>query len=64
MRECLEFYIDGHWVEPALLKILDVEDPATELVVGRIALSSAADVDRAVTAATRAFLTWGRTSRE
>src|SRR5829696_5269190 len=64
MREYLKFFIDGEWVEPAQVKTLDVENPATELVVGRIALGSAADVDRAVKAAKAAFAAWSRTSRE
>ena len=64
MREYLKFYIDGGWVEPGRLETLDVENPATELVVGRIALGSAADVDRAVRAARVAFAAWSRTSRE
>jgi aldehyde dehydrogenase (NAD+) len=46
------------------LETLDVENPATELVVGKIALGSAADVDRAVKAARVAFAAWSRTSRE
>jgi aldehyde dehydrogenase (NAD+) len=63
MREYLKFFIDGRWVEPAQLETLDVENPATELVAGRIALGSAADVDRAVRAARVAFASWSRTSR-
>ena len=64
MREYLKFFIDGAWVEPARLETLDVENPATELVAGRIALGSAADLDRAVRAARVAFAAWSRTSRE
>jgi aldehyde dehydrogenase (NAD+) len=64
MREHLKFYIDGQWVDPVGLKTLDVENPATEQVAGRIALGSAADVDKAVAAARRAFESWSRTSRE
>ncbi|MEB3068214.1 aldehyde dehydrogenase family protein [[Mycobacterium] vasticus] len=63
MREYLKFYIDGQWVDPAEGKTLDVENPATETVAGRIALGSAADVDRAVAAARRAFGTWSQSSR-
>ncbi len=62
MREYLKFYIDGKWVEPASLKTLDVINPATEEVAGKIALGGQADVDRAVAAARRAFLTWSRTT--
>jgi aldehyde dehydrogenase (NAD+) len=64
MKECLEFYIDGKWVAPAVPRTLDVIDPSTERPIGRISLGSAADVDRAVAAAQRAFETFGRTSRE
>ncbi len=64
MREYLKFYIDGQWVEPVSLKTLDVINPATEGVAGKIALGGAADVDKAVKAARKAFETWSQTSRE
>jgi aldehyde dehydrogenase (NAD+) len=64
MREHLKFYIGGQWVDPVDLKTLDVINPATEQVSGKIALGSAADVDRAVKAARKAFATWSLTSRE
>jgi aldehyde dehydrogenase (NAD+) len=64
MREYLKFYIDGQWVDPVELKTLDVINPATEEVCGKIALGSAADVDKAVKAARKAFATWSQTSRE
>jgi aldehyde dehydrogenase (NAD+) len=64
MRECLKFYIDGQWVDPAEQKTLDVENPATEQVCGKIALGSVADVDKAVKAARKAFASWSLTSRE
>ncbi|BBX68448.1 aldehyde dehydrogenase family protein [Mycolicibacterium psychrotolerans] len=64
MREYLQFYIDGHWVDPIRPNTLDVDDPTTEEVSGRIALGSSADVDVAVQAARRAFATWSQTTRE
>ena len=65
MREYLKFYIDGAWVDPAEgLKTLDVENPATEQVAGKIALGSAKDVDKAAKAARAAFDSWSQTSRE
>jgi aldehyde dehydrogenase (NAD+) len=64
MREHLKFYIGGQWVDPVELRTLDVINPATEQVAGKIALGSAADVDRAVKAARKAFATWSLTSRE
>src|SRR3954467_2936696 len=64
MREYLKFYIDGQWVDPAEPKTLDVDNPTTEQVSGKIAIGSAADVDKAVKAARRAFATWAVSSRE
>jgi len=64
MREYLKFYIDGQWVEPTELKTLDVINPATEGVAGKIAIGSAADVDKAVKAARKAFDSWSQVSRE
>ena len=62
MREYLKFYIDGAWVDPVSAKALDVINPATEAVAGRISLGSAADVDKAVKAARAAFETWSQSS--
>jgi len=63
MREHLKFYIDGQWVEPAgQARTHDVINPATEEPIGRIALGSKADVDKAVVAARRAFDSFSRTS--
>lgn len=64
MREYLKFYIDGQWVDPAELRVLDVENPTTEQVCGRIAIGASADVDRAVKAARKAFVSWSQTSKE
>src|SRR5690349_12120278 len=64
MREYLQFYIDGQWVDPVEPKTLDVINPATEEVAGKISLGGAADVDKAVKAAKKAFVTWSQTSRE
>lgn len=64
MREYLQFFIDGAWVDPEQPATLDVDNPRTEQVSGRIALGSAADVDKAVRAARAAFPAWSATSRE
>jgi len=64
MLEKLQFYIDGQWVDPAEPRTMDVVNPATEEVYGRISIGSAADVDVAVAAANRAFETFSQTSRE
>ncbi|CAJ1511127.1 aldehyde dehydrogenase family protein [[Mycobacterium] burgundiense] len=64
MREYLKFYIDGQWVDPIEPKSLDVDNPTTEQISGRIALGGAADVDAAVEAARKAFTTWSLTTRD
>jgi aldehyde dehydrogenase (NAD+) len=64
MRALLKFYIDGRWVDPLEPHPLEVIDPSTEEPVARISLGSAADVDKAVAAARRAFETWQYSSRE
>jgi aldehyde dehydrogenase (NAD+) len=62
VREYLNFYIDGCWVKPAVPRTLDVINPATEEVAGRISSGSSADVDMAVAAARRAFASFSQTS--
>ncbi len=64
MREYLKFYIDGQWVDPVEMRTLDVDNPATERVNGKIAIGSSADVDKAVKAARKAFDSWSQVSRQ
>ena len=54
--------INGEWVEAASGKTFDSIDPATENVVCQIAEGDAADVDKAVKAARKAFESdeWGK----
>jgi aldehyde dehydrogenase (NAD+) len=62
MREYTRFYIDGQWVDPVSPKTAQVINPATEEVSGTISLGSAADVDKAVAAARKAFSSWSQSS--
>ncbi len=62
MLEKLQFFVDGQWVDPLEPQTLDVVNPATEQVYGRISIGSAADVDVAVAAAKKAFETFSQTS--
>ena len=64
MRDYRKFYIGGEWVDPIESQPFDVINPATEEKVGVISLGGRADVDRAVTAARRAFETFARSTRE
>ena len=62
-RRALQFFIDGKWVDPVVTRGFTVINPATEQPAGEISLASAADVDRAVMAARRAFPAWSRSTR-
>src|ERR1700690_1107495 len=59
IRDCREFYIGGKWVSPPRARDFDVVNPATEEKIATISLGSAADVDIAVAAATKAFASYG-----
>ena len=64
MREHLQFYIDGAWVDPAAPgNPYPVINPATEEVCGHIAMGNPIDVDRAVKAAHAAFPAFSHTTR-
>ena len=65
MQQHLKFYIDGQWVDPVVPGATrDVINPSTEEAVARISMGSAADVDKAVAAARRAFTGWSQSTRE
>ncbi|OCP35124.1 aldehyde dehydrogenase family protein [Ensifer sp. LC163] len=62
MLDKRKFYIDGRWVDPIAPNDLEVLNPATEKAVAVISMGTAADIDRAVAAAKKAFATYSRTS--
>ena len=64
MKECIQFYINGEWVDPSDPKYLDVINPATEQSIGKIAMGNSTDVDKAVAAAKEAFESFSQTSKE
>ncbi len=64
MKDCRQFYIDGKWVEPVVAHDFPVINPGTEEQVATISLGTAADVDRAVSAAKRAFESYSETTVE
>src|SRR5260370_36698897 len=62
MKDCRLFYIDGKWVSPATARDFLVINPANEEPLATISLGSAADADRAVAAAKRAFESYSETT--
>ncbi|UGY08423.1 aldehyde dehydrogenase family protein [Phyllobacterium pellucidum] len=62
MLDKRNFYIDGEWVKPLEPNDLEVINPATEQPIATISMGTAADIDRAVGAAKKAFQTYSQTS--
>ncbi|MFC4297698.1 MAG: NAD-dependent succinate-semialdehyde dehydrogenase [Castellaniella sp.] len=54
--------IDNQWVDAADGRTLDVLNPATGQVIGRVAHAGIPDLDRALAAAQRGFETWRNTT--
>jgi aldehyde dehydrogenase (NAD+) len=59
-----QLFIGGEWVEPAGDGVIEVINPTTEDVVGRIPEGTVEDADRAVRAARAAFEDWSQTPPE
>lgn len=55
-----KLFIAGKWCDGADGQTLPVVNPATEMEIGRVAKAGAADLERAIAAATRGFETWRR----
>ena len=65
MQNIDTFYIGGEWVAPAPgAGTHAIVDPSTEQAIGQVAMGTAQDVDRAVSAARAAFTEWSQTTRE
>jgi aldehyde dehydrogenase (NAD+) len=54
-------YIGGEWAAPAGTGVIEVENPATEQIIGTVPEGTAEDVDRAVRAARDALPAWSAT---
>ncbi|WKU19840.1 NAD-dependent succinate-semialdehyde dehydrogenase [Advenella alkanexedens] len=61
-HEALSLYIDGEFVSGGGRKTQDVINPATLEVLGQLPHASEADLDRALSAAQRAFDSWKHSS--
>ena len=62
MPDARQFYIDGCWVDPVQPRVADLVNPATGMTSGVVSMGTAADVDVAVRAASRAFDSYSRTT--
>ena len=50
-----KFYINGQWVDPVKDETINIINPANESVIGQLNVGNAQDIDKAVTAAKKAF---------
>ncbi len=53
-----QLLINGEWVGAASGKTIDVQNPATGKVIGKVAHAGTVDLDRALAAAQKGFETW------
>ncbi len=51
-------YVNGKWIDPENSGWVDVDNPSTGEIIGRVPLSTAAETNRAIEAAARAFEAW------
>lgn len=57
-----QLLIDGQWQDAASGKKIDVRNPASGEVIGRVAHADIADLDRALAAADKGFQVWRKVS--
>ena len=58
----VNLFIDGKWTPAEGGKTIDVYNPATNEVIGKVACAGKADLDRALAAADRGFKLWRKVS--
>src|SRR4029077_14647311 len=64
IRTITTHYIDGAFVESHGREVMDIIKPTNGKVIARVTLGDEEDTRRAITAAKRAFVTFGRTTKE
>jgi len=64
MKDKLQFYINGAWVESDSSEKIEVINPANEELVGHVSAGTKNDIDKAVKAANQAFTTYQHTSKD
>jgi aldehyde dehydrogenase (NAD+) len=64
IRTITTHYIDGAFVESHGRETMDIISPTSGKLIGRVTLGDQEDTRRAIAAAKRAFVTFGRTTKE
>jgi len=64
MKDRLQFYINGSWVDSESNEKIGVINPANEEIIGHVTAGTKGDIDKAVAAAFQSFSTFQHTSKE
>jgi aldehyde dehydrogenase (NAD+) len=64
MKDKLDFYVNGSWVESESTEKIEVINPANEELIGHITAGTKDDINNAVKAAFEAFKTYQYTTKE
>jgi aldehyde dehydrogenase (NAD+) len=64
MKDKLQFYINGSWVDSESNEKIEVINPANEEVIGHVTAGTKGDIDKAVSAAFKAFSSFQYTLKE
>ena len=64
MKDKLNFYINGQWVESDSNERIEIINPANEELIGHVTSGTKEDINKAVSAASDAFQTYQFSSKE
>ncbi|TFJ93195.1 aldehyde dehydrogenase family protein [Lentibacillus salicampi] len=64
MRDYIKHYINGEWVDSTGSETIDVINPATEQVIGKVSNGTQEDLNKAVQAAREAFPAFSNTTKD
>ena len=64
MKDRLNFYINGKWVESDSKERIEIINPANEELIGHVTSGTKDDINKAVSAASDAFQTYQFSSKE
>ncbi len=58
MLDLVKLHIDGAWRDGECDQQIDIVNPATEEIIGKVAMASPSDIEDALSAAQRGFFVW------
>ena len=64
MKDKLDFYINGQWVQSESSETIEVINPANEKIIGHVTAGTKEDINKAVIAASNAFQTFQYSSKD